>query len=285
MVLMKLAGLVFLLVAGCLSAQEPVVEAGRPAGDKGAINAAAIAGSKQDPAAVARGAKVFAQYCAGCHGAAANGGPGAPDLVRSLLVLDDEKGLLIGPVVREGRPDKGMPKLGLGEPQIADVVAWLHARTYAAGHRGTYTFGNVATGDAAKGKAYFDEKCASCHSATGDLAGVGAKYDAYSLQGHWLNPGKSIRGGRNQGAKQAPTHGSTVTVTLSSGQTVSGRLEFIDDFVVALRDSSGSFHSFKRSGSSSKVEVHDPLQGHADLLSQYTDADIHNVTTYLTTLK
>src|SRR5689334_7417095 len=59
------------------------------------ISPVAIAGSKQDPVAVERGAKTFATYCAGCHGAGAKGGPGAPNLVRSLLVLDDEKGILI----------------------------------------------------------------------------------------------------------------------------------------------------------------------------------------------
>ena len=87
-----------------------------------------------------RGGKLFATNCAGCHGATAKGGPGAPDLVRSLLVLDDEKGILIAPVMREGRPDKGMPKPNLTEPQIADIVAWLHVQTYAAGHRATYVF-------------------------------------------------------------------------------------------------------------------------------------------------
>ncbi len=69
-----------------------------------------------------------------------------------MLVLDDEKGLLIAPVIREGRLDKGMPKLNLTEPQISDIVAWLHVLTYAAGHRGTYAFGNVVTGDPKKGE-------------------------------------------------------------------------------------------------------------------------------------
>src|SRR5207237_7417437 len=120
------------------------------------VSAAAISGSGQDSAAFERGGKVFATYCAGCHGVAAKGGPGAPDLIRSVLVLDDEKGILIAPVIRDGRPDKGMPKLPLSEAQIADIVAWLHVRTYAAGHRGTYTYGDVVTGDAHKGEAYFN---------------------------------------------------------------------------------------------------------------------------------
>jgi len=33
------------------------------------------------------------------------------------------------------------------------------------------------------------------------------------------------------------------------------------------------------------VEIHDPLQPHRQLLTQYTDSDIHNVTAYLATLK
>ena len=122
--------------------QEPSPPTAHPPGSAGddSISAAALAGSKQDPAAFNRGGKVFATYCAGCHGAKAKGGPGAPDLVRSLLVLDDEKGMLIAPVIRDGRPDKGMPKLNLTEPQISDIVAWLHVQTYAAGHRATYEF-------------------------------------------------------------------------------------------------------------------------------------------------
>jgi len=272
--------------------QEPAVEGTRPAQPAGSdsASAAAIAASKQDPAAVSRGAKVFGQYCAGCHGVAAKGGPGAPDLVRSLVVLDDEKGILIAPVIREGRPDKGMPKLNLTEPQISDIVAWLHVQTYAAGHRGTYAFGNVVTGDPKKGEAYFNKagKCNTCHSVTGDLAGIGRKYEPLSLQSRWLQP-REVRRGRRApaaaGSKNLPGALPTVTVTLPSGKSLSGTLDHIDDFTVALRDSSGDFHSFTRQGATPKVEVHDPLEAHTEMLDTYTDADIHNVTAYLVTLK
>lgn len=246
------------------------------------VTAAAVAGSKQDPAAVERGGKVFATYCAGCHGAAAKGGPGAPDLVRSLLVLDDEKGILIAPVVRDGRPDKGMPQLNLTEPQISDVVAWLHVRTYSAGHRNTYAFGDVVTGDAKKGEAYFNGagKCNTCHSPTKDLAGIAAKTDPFALQSLWLHPGPARRG-QKLSAGAAPT----VTVTAPSGEVFSGKLDHIDDFTVSLYDSAGDFHSFSREGGSPKVELHDPLKVHTDMLRHYTDADIHNMTAYLVTLK
>jgi len=169
---------------------------------------AAIAGSKQDPAAVDRGGLVFASKCGGCHGATAKGTNRAPDLVRSVLVLDDEKGLLIAPVIRNGRPDKGMPKQDLNEAQVSDVVAWLHVQTYAADHRNTYAYQNVVTGDAKKGHAYFNGAggCSACHSATGDLKGLAARYsDPHELQNHWLQP---------RGIGRSAKNATTVTVTL-----------------------------------------------------------------------
>ena len=276
--------------AACLWGQEPHITPGSSAASTGpsdGVSAAALSASGQDPAAFQRGAKVFATFCAGCHGIAGKGGPGAPDLIRSVLVLDDEKGILIAPVIRDGRPDKGMPKLPLTEPQIADIVAWLHVRTYAAGHRGTYTYGNVVTGDPQKGAAYFNGagQCSTCHSPTGDLAGISKKYDPFSLQSRWLQP----RGNPGRGAASSARSSSaapTVQVTLPTGQSFSGTLDRIDDFTVSLRDSSGQFHSFARdTPNPPKVEVHDPLQAHTDLLRHYSDADIHNITAYLVTLK
>ena len=74
-------------LAALLPAQEP---AARPAAP-GRGAAAAVTGSGQDPAAVERGAKLFASNCGGCHGVAARGGPGAPDLLRSIVVLDERR--------------------------------------------------------------------------------------------------------------------------------------------------------------------------------------------------
>jgi mono/diheme cytochrome c family protein/small nuclear ribonucleoprotein (snRNP)-like protein len=267
-------------------AQEPTfTPGGRGAADKGIP--AAITGAKEDPAAFDRGAKAYTQNCAGCHGANARGSVGAPDLVRSVLVLDDEKGILIAPVIRDGRPDAGMPKMNLTEPQIADIVAWLHVQTYAAGHRTTYAFQDVLTGNAKKGEAYFTATCTGCHSATGDLKGIGARYDAFALQGRWLQPrggrggGRGGRGGATSSAKSA----ITVTVTLTSGEKISGILDRVDDFNISMRDSAGEYRSFNREGAVPKVEIHDPLKPHTDLLGKYTDPDIHNVTAYLVTLK
>src|SRR5947207_9472865 len=91
-------------VAIALRAQEPKIGGAGTGGGAGA-SAAAVAGSKEDPAAVERGGKLYVTQCGGCHGAGARGGAGAPDLVRSVLVLDDETGILSAPGLRECRPD------------------------------------------------------------------------------------------------------------------------------------------------------------------------------------
>jgi mono/diheme cytochrome c family protein len=270
-----------LLVVCCLQAQEPRSNAGGRPRVRG--EAAAIAGAKEDPAAVERGAKLYAAHCAGCHGNTARGNPGAPDLIRSIVVLTDEKGILISPVLRNGRPEQGMPKPDLTEPEIADIVAWLHVQTYAAGHRSTYAFQDVVTGDAKAGEAYFNGAggCNQCHSPRGDLKGIAARFDPMSLQQRWLGP----RGRRRGGEEGTSRNARLVKVTLASGETVSGTLDRIDDFSVSLRDASGKYRSFFREGDVPKVEITDPLRAHLELLHKYTDADIHNVTAYLVTLK
>jgi len=107
-----------------------------------------------------------------------------------VLVLDDEKGDKIGPVILEGRPQKGMPKFPMSQAQIADISAFLRAQAQNKGNRMTYQIQNVITGDPKAGEAYFNGtgKCNSCHSPHGDLAGVATKYDAVTLQARFLYP-------------------------------------------------------------------------------------------------
>jgi len=223
----------------------------------------------QAPAAVARGKRLFESNCAFCHGTDATGGNGGPDLLRSVLVNHDEKGELIVPVIREGRVSKGMPKFTLTGAQVSDLVAFLHQRNRDARLRFTYKIPNVAVGDAAAGKVYFESHCASCHSGTGDLAAIVARYPADELQQRWLYP---------------PTGSIDVTVTLASGQKYSGKVKHLDEFDVSLYDEQGTYRSFALTPEI-HVAVTDPLEPHHKLLEQMTDTDMHNVTTYLETLK
>jgi mono/diheme cytochrome c family protein len=225
--------------------------------------------------AVVRGQKQFVTSCGFCHGATAKGGESGPDLVRSPILLDDENGDHVGPVILNGRPDKGMPSFSMTPAQISDIAAFLRERTQAAINRREYKILNIVTGDAAAGRAYFNGagKCGACHSPTGDLAGIGRKYEPVALQTRFLYPG------RGPVAQRKP---SQVTVTTPAGQSVAGTLENIDDFTVGLRDSEGYYHSWPREGV--KVDIRDPYSAHLELLRQYTDADMHNLLAYLVTL-
>ena len=143
---------------------------------------------------------------------------------------------------------------------------------------------NINTGDPKAGETYFQSHCASCHSGTGDLAHVASKYEAEGLLSRILYPSANDHG-RSSAKASDPKALSTVTVISPTGQSTSGVLEYMDDFTVSLVDASGEHHSWSREEPGLKVEIHDPLKAHQELLTQYTDTDMHNVLAYLETLK
>jgi len=277
-------GIVLLFSMGVL-AQPPATppaapQAGRGGGGRGP-GGAYPQRPPADPAMVERGKALYGVNCAFCHGSDARGGEGGPNLLRAQLVLDDQNGELIAPVVQNGRPDRGMPALNLTKPQVADVAAFVHSFRVGGYDISRMKPPTILVGNAQAGEAYFKSACASCHSVTGDLKGIGAKFDdPKTLQNTFLLPGGG-RGGRGGG--NAPP--VTVTVTPSSGPKVEGRLVRIDDFLVTLALADGSQRSFRRDGDSPKVDLHDPLAGHRALLPKYSDNDIHNLTAYLVTVK
>ena len=187
----------------------------------------------------------------------------------------------MAPVVRSGRP--GMPKFTLSDDQIADIAAFVHTFRAAGYDESRLKPASIIVGDAKAGEAFFMAKCASCHSAAGDLRGIATRIaDQRMLQQTWLMPGS---GAGRSGPPPVRVPPPTVTVTLASGEKVEGTLNRIDDFTVALTMADGTRRTFQTEGNVPKVEVHDPLQPHRDLLRTYSDTDIHNVTAYLVTLK
>lgn len=226
------------------------------------------------PELVESGGSLFAQRCAFCHGRDAAGGEQGPDLTRSKLVAGDVDGDKIAPVVRNGRPEKGMPHFDLPDSDIAALVAFVHDQAVKTasqngGRRGV-DISDLQTGNAEAGKQYFNGtgKCASCHSPTGDLAGIAQRYEGLQLERRMLYP---------EGAK------AKVTVTLPSGETLSGELAYRDEFTVGLRESSGRYRSWPMNQVRYRIDA--PAEAHAALLGKYTDADIHNLMAYLQTLR
>jgi mono/diheme cytochrome c family protein len=245
-------------------------------------------GPRFDEAAVGRGQQLFVAQCGFCHGTNATGGQSGSDLIRSVLVMGDENGKQIGEFLKVGRPDKGMPKFDFSQEQSTDIATFLHQRIAAAINRGSYKILDILVGDAKAGEAYFNDagRCNTCHSPSGDLKGIGAKYDPVTLQGRIVMPrGRRGFGPGRRGEGETRSTAVTVTVTLGSGESFSGVLVRITDFDVTLRDSSGVLRSFTRDGDVPKVETKDPLQAHVDMLMKWKDSDIHNMTAYLVTLK
>jgi cytochrome c oxidase cbb3-type subunit III len=247
-----------------------------------------------DEAAADRGRKVWAAQCIDCHGTFARGTDNGPNLIRSDMVLRDRYADQIGPFLHKGHPMQGGARSDtLTAAEITGLAHFIHQRVYDT-LRGSpiFVMHNILTGDAQAGKAYFNGagRCNTCHSSTGDLSGVGSRYDPATLQARFLSPrplgGRGGRGGRggapaaaNPAVKQV-----TLTVTPPSGPAVTGTPVIFDDFDVAVRDAAGEYHAWKRTPDL-KVVKNDPYAAHDELLTQYTDKNMHDILAYLVTLK
>jgi cytochrome c oxidase cbb3-type subunit III len=222
-----------------------------------------------------RGKEIFARHCSFCHGRDAAGGESGPDLTSSRLVARDVRGDRIRAVIHDGRTEKGMPAFpGLALTEVNEVIAFVRDQTRKLkakpGGRSGVDVADLQTGNVEQGKAYFNGpgKCSSCHSPTGDLAGIATRREGLELEMQMLYP---------QNAK------SKLTVTTASGQTFSGTLTFKDEFHIAMTDSEGWHRSWPIRDVQFKIDS--PVEAHSAQFEKYTDDDIHNLMAYLQTLK
>lgn len=223
------------------------------------------------------GAQNFTAQCGFCHGRDTAGGEGGPDLTRSELVAQDLRGDKIAPLIRSGRGS--MPAFSdLKEADVAAIVAFIHDEKTKSesltGGRQVVDPAQLATGSADAGRLYFNEAggCSGCHSATGDLEGIGTRYQGLALIQRMLYP---------TAGRPAPPR-PKATVTLSNGETVTGPLASQDEFTITVGEGDGR-KSYDKNAVTFKID--DPMSAHFDQLGKYTDADMHNVYAYLSTLK
>jgi cytochrome c oxidase cbb3-type subunit III len=258
-------------VAVMMMASLGVVGAGATRALAQAAAAAGSAAPAVDKAAADRGQAIFSSSCSFCHGSQATGTEQAPNLLRSALVTQDHNGDTLAPFLKGGRPTLGMPAFPSLQPeQVQDISAFLHLRiSQVRGKRLPETA--LLVGDPKAGLAYFNGagKCSTCHSATGDLAHIASKDQPLALTTAFLTP---------------PAKPFSVTVVLPSGESVKGKLDYLDEFTVSMTDGAGTYHTWPREYAKS-VEVVDPLAAHKALLPIYTDKEIHDLLAYLVTLK
>lgn len=262
-----------------------------PAGQGGARGQGPAAGGiAPDPAEVARGRQFFSATCSACHGAEGRGGadPGT-DLSRSAIATAVDRGSQLGAYLRAARPDSKMPTYALADEQLADLSAFFRSLAPPPGRAGGAGRGYVVkiVGDPKTGEAYFNSRgCTTCHSVTGDLKGIASRRDPATIQGRLVIPRGS--GGYPRGFNAPPPADEvprTVTITQPSGETLSGTLWWITDFYVTFVDATGVRRTVARHGDEPKVQVTDPLAWHIEHMKTLTDADMHNLTAYLLTLR
>jgi cytochrome c oxidase cbb3-type subunit 3 len=226
------------------------------------------------PATIANGQTLFVQQCGFCHGRDAGGGETGPDLTRSKLVSSDHAGENIGPVIRNGRVQKGMPSFNFPDSDLTSLEAFIHFQQDQAmsqnGNRKGVDTADLQTGNVEAGKRYFNGAgtCSKCHSEARDLAGIASRYQGLKLEQQMLVP-------RNVKSK--------VTVTTATGTTLTGTLAYRDEFTIGMVDDAGAYHSWPTA--IVKFKVDSPTDAHVELLRIYTDDDIHNLMAYLQTLR
>jgi cytochrome c oxidase cbb3-type subunit III len=283
------AGITFFML---VVAVDPSAQAGtpQPQGPGGRATFPAQLRPPGDPALIARGNGLYGVHCRACHGVDLRGGDqGGPNLLRSNLVLNDQAGELIGPVVLNGQQGSGgrMPPIRVTADDARAIAEYIHSVAATMRGQGNPPLGppavlNVLVGDPRAGETYFNATCGTCHSAAGDLRGIGSRLpDPTALQNYWLSAGGALsRGGRDGRGRPI-----AVTVTTVSGQKVQGTLVRIDDFYVVVGLADDTQRTFRRDGNDPLVELSDALEPHRQLLPTYTDKDIHDVTAYLVTLR
>lgn len=245
--------------------------AGAP-GRVGAAPAAQEHGAEYARADVERGAQLYGEFCSGCHGSGGDG-VGAVNLKSGQFrrASTDQN---FRRILTQGIPGSAMPP---GDYADADLVALI---AYVRNMR-DYDGGVVTLGDAARGRAIFEEKgdCARCHRVAGrgsrlgpDLTSIGAVRGAGSLRETLLDPAGSM----------LPSNRPMRAVT-RDGEEITGRRLNEDTYTVQIFDTQERLVSLDKADLRELTVLEtSPMPSYAETLGEDELADL---LAYLVTLK
>ena len=178
----------------------PQAPAGQPPGGRGRGQGTFPAQQRApgDAEQIKKGSGLYGVYCRACHGPDLRGGDqGGPNLLRSQVVLNDQNGELMLPIVQNGRMNPGMPvmpPLNIPEADVRAIATFIHSVTASARGQGAPPAGppvelNIVVGDAKAGEAYFAKTCTACHTAAA-MQGIATRIsEPMQLQNYWVGGG------------------------------------------------------------------------------------------------
>lgn len=184
------------------------------------------------PSNLTEGTKIYAQRCAGCHGADAKGTDKAPRLAGNLR-LREHSVQDLRDLIRKGVPASGMPAFDLPPPELDALVALIRSLNAPSAE-------STIDGDPTAGKSFFFGKgqCISCHLVSGigaaigpDLSNVGRQMTVDEIQAKLVSPSLRVTPGYE-----------LATVQLRNGNTVRGFVRNRSNFDIRLQDLTGQFH-------------------------------------------
>lgn len=115
--------------------------------------------------AAEQGAKLYAHYCAACHGIHGTGGVGVPLALPDFLAAADDD--FLRRTIRLGRPGRVMPAFRqLSDAEVQALIR--HIRGWAPGATPVATEKSLVRGDAERGGKLYARYCAACHGDRGE---------------------------------------------------------------------------------------------------------------------
>ena len=218
-----------------------------------------------------KGAALFAQNCATCHGSDGRGGEHAPNIATRQDVVSMPDARLRG-IISDGIPSAGMPSFSvLGEKQVDSILVYLRALQ-------GMMFGSQAQlpGDPKAGEALFyaADSCARCHAVHGRGGFMGSDLSAFAR-------GRAVAfvvDAIVHPADRARDKNHAVTVETDEGVKLTGLVRAQDNFTLVLQTDDGTFHSLSRNAIRSQtVSPHTYMPDYQNLSKEQLD----NVASFL----
>lgn len=218
-----------------------------------------------DPASIETGRVLYLKWCAACHGPNARGGEG-PNLYRSRVLLASPP-RAAHELITKGIPGSEMRPFRLKEDETYPLIGYLYSLTRPG-------IGPPAAGDVEAGKALFASRgCDRCHMIGGrggvlgpDLSGIALRSLAEQIRRSITDPDAEIAEGF-----------STVTVTLRTGERLTGALRNEDNFSLQVMKPDGEYLLALRAQVASSEELKRSLMPAEKL----TEGELRNLVAYL----